>query len=823
MRGVPVFLSATITVILIVVLSIQLPVKDTKTPRMGAFLSPQKGFWQNAESSDVSYNATLSFPGLFGNSEVYFDDRLVPHIYAENETDAYFIQGFVHAKFRLWQMEFQTYAAGGRLSEIMGARASGKDFLAIDRFFRRLGMVYAAEQSLKTLESDPVTRTELDSYTAGINAYIHSLTPAKYPLEYKLLDYAPETWTNLKTALFLKYMSYDLAGFEQDFQMTNAKSVFTQAQFEKLYPYGQDSLDPIFPKGSLFAKAGLSLKVPGNADSIYFNFKPSIDPKDSAVKPDPDNGSNNWAVHGSKTASGRPILCDDPHLSLNLPSLWFEMQISTPSFSSYGVSFPGSPSIIIGFNNDIAFGFTNAMRDVRDYYEINFRDKTHEQYWYNGEWRKTMFRNEVIRIKGQPDYIEKIAVTIWGPVMYDQEYPDKLNTNKCYAVHWKAHDGTNELKTFNQLDHARTFNDYLVAISNFKCPGQNIIFASKGGDIAIKQQGEFPAKWRRQGDFVMPGNDSSYAWQGNIPQDENLVMLDPQRGFVSSANQYPYDTSYPYYLGGSYPPYRGMQINRKLSSLSKITPTDMQALQTDNYNVFAEMARPVLYKYLDTSKLNGEEQNYLGQVMQWNLRNDPQEKGPSIFTSWWDSLMVVVYDDDMHRSKLPLPLPEQSTLLESMIKDPLYEFADDINTTKKETLSDDVLAAFKKAFPTWQDAEKNNRLVWGRFKDAGIKHLLGIPSLSRLHLMTGGGLHVINATKQFHGPSWRMVVHLRDETEAYGVYPGGQSGNPGSKYYDNFVDTWAAGKYYRLKFLNRDQARKMNGKGKLVFSKSTKT
>ncbi|MDB5231311.1 MAG: penicillin acylase, partial [Chitinophagaceae bacterium] len=233
MRLVSTLICAIITVALVVVLSIRLPVKNSKTPRLGAFLSPQKGFWQNAEATNAQFNAELKFPQLQGKSAVYFDDRMVPHVYADNETDAYFIQGFIHAKFRLWQMEFQTYYAGGRLSEIMGETFSGKNLLESDRYFRRLGMVYGAEQSLKVLENDPVTKTELDSYTAGINAYIKSLSPEKYPLEYKILDYAPEPWTNLKTALFLKYMSYDLAGYEQDFQMTNAKSVFTKAQFEK--------------------------------------------------------------------------------------------------------------------------------------------------------------------------------------------------------------------------------------------------------------------------------------------------------------------------------------------------------------------------------------------------------------------------------------------------------------------------------------------------------------------------------------------------------------------------------------------------------------
>jgi len=815
-------LCAAITVSLIVVLDMQLPAGESKTPRLGYFLSPQKGFWQNAEADNKQFDAAIQSPLLEGPVNVYLDERLVPHVYATKENDAYFVQGYLHAKFRLWQMEFQTYAAGGRLSEIMGAQSNGSDFLAIDKFFRRLGMVYAAEQSLKVIEADAEAKAQADAYTAGVNAYINTLGEEDYPLEYKLLNYKPEPWTNLKTALFMKYMAYDLAGAEDDFEMTNAKSVFTKEQFEKLYPYGQDILDPVIAKGTPISKSGLMVRKPAAADSLYFDFKKQDSvPVANLIKPDKDNGSNNWAVAGSKTKSGRPILCNDPHLGLNLPSIWFEMQISTPEYNAYGVSFPGTPSIVIGFNDSCAFGFTNAERDVRDYYEIKFKDSTMQEYWFDSAWKQTSFRDEIIHIKGAPADTEHIAMTVFGPVMYDRFYDNKLHNGKAYACRWKAHDGSNELRTFNQLNKAKNYSDYEKAIATYQCPGQNMLFAAKNGDIAIRQQGQFPAKWKGQGDFVMPGEDSSYLWQGMIPDSMNITMRNPARGFVSSANQMPYDTSYQYYLGGSYPPYRGFFINWRLSSMQDITTGDMQQLQTSNYNVFAKLAQPVLAKYIDESKLDDKEKTFYQSFRSWNLKNDASEKGATVFTVWYDSLMSLVYNDEFSQTKLPLMQPVQSTLLEAITKDSLYEFIDDINTPEKETIVDIVTLAFKKAAQTLQSADSAHKLAWGKFKDSGIRHLLRIPQLSRLHLIAGGGNHIINAYKQFHGPSWRMIVELTDETEAWAVYPGGQSGNPGSKYYDNFVDTWLAGKYYKIAIVSEETIKKQHHlTGVMHFSKS---
>ena len=822
MRKIPFFLSALCTIGLVFLLNARLVIKGSKTPRMGFFFSPQQGFWANAEALDAQFNADIQSPLLQGKVEVYLDERLVPHVYAEKENDVYFAQGYLHAKFRLWQMEFQTHAAGGRLSEIMGAESGGTNFLNVDKFFRRLGMVYGAENSLKEMEKDTLIKSCADAYTAGVNAYISEMRKSDLPLEYKLLDYQPEPWTNMKTALFLKYMSFDLAGFEEDFEMTNAKQVFTKEQFEILFPYGQDSLDPIMPKGTIFQQAGLVITPPKNADSAYLQFKLPVLVADTTIKPDPLNGSNNWAVAGSKTASGRPILCNDPHLSLNLPSLWFEMQLQTPNFNAYGATFPGSPCVIIGFNEHAAFGFTNAMRDVRDYFEIQFKDTTMQEYWYDSAWTKTTIREEVIKIKGQPDNVEKIAMTVFGPVMYDKNYKDKLGTGKYWACKWLAHEGSNELRTFNKLDHAKTYADYEDAISTFKCPGQNMIFANTNGDIAIRQQGKFPAKWLRQGDFLMDGTSAAYDWQGYIEDSLNITMHNPERGFVSSANQYPYDVkTYPYYLGGGYALERGNFINKQLTAMQGITPKDMQALQNNNYDLFAQWAAPSLLKYIDETKLNEDEKKYVTLLRNWNYYDNADEKGASVFSAWFDSLKVYMYQDELAQSDKPFPSIDRTTLMESLRKDSNYVFADDIRTSQKETIADMVLLAFRKAYPTWEKADKEDKLAWGYYKNASVNHLLKIPALSTKNLYSNGSWSCINAYKTTHGPSWKMVVHLTDGIEAYGIYPGGQSGNVGSQFYDNSVKDWSIGKYYTLHLYTPAQAAAFNNRrGKITFSKS---
>ena len=811
MRILPLIISAAITTGLVIVLNTKLLLPAP----LGKLLSPQHGIWQNAESAAEDFKLDLKFPQLKGKVDVYLDERLVPHVFAEQENDVYFVQGYLHAKFRLWQMELQTHAAAGRASEIIGDKA-----LQHDREFRRLGMGYAAELSLKEMEQNATTKVSCDAYTAGVNAYIATLTESQLPIEYKLIGYHPEPWTNLKTALFLKYMSYDLSAHEDDIEMTNAKNYFSEADFNLLYPIKQDSLDPIIPKGTLYSAPKVAVKQPASADSLYFKNKDALMLNEQ--KPDKENGSNNWAVSGAKTKSGAPILCNDPHLGLNLPSLWFEMQLSTPAYNAYGATFPGAPSIIIGFNDSCAWGVTNGGRDVRDYYEIKFKDDSRNEYWFNNAWKKTEFRIETIKIKDKPNFVDTVAYTVFGPVMYDKSFSgNRVANKKYYAVKWSANAPSNELYTFNLLNHAKNYSNYLEATSYMHNPGQNFAFATKTGDVAMRTAGLWPAKWKGQGDFIMPGTDSSFMWQGMIPADETPFQYNPVRGFVSSANQKPADSTYPYYLGKDYPPYRGIIINRKLTALNNITPQDMMALQTSNYDVFAEMARPLFLKNIKDSSFSADEKKYLSMLKTWNLNNGINETGPSIFSMLWSNFEHVVFDDEFKKAPSVINRPFESSLLEGVLHDSLYKFLDNIETPEKENLSDDVTKAFKNAVVQIKEIDKAGRLSWAKYKDTRVTHLSKVLTpFSRFNVPVGGGTHCINATKNDHGPSWRMIVSLTAVTEAYGIYPGGQSGNPGSKFYDNFIDKWAEGKYYALWMMQPGESKDPRVKWKMNFSKS---
>jgi penicillin amidase len=787
-------------------------------PSLGPFLSPQQGFWQNADPADKDYNQDLKLPGLKGKTTVYLDGRLVPHVFAEQEADAYYAQGYLHAKFRLWQLEFQVMFGAGRLSEIVGN--DDPRILKIDRAQRRLGMVYAAEQSLKTMEADPVGKSYFDAYTAGINAYINDLSASELPIEYKMLGYRPEPWSNLKTALFIKVMSKDLAGYERDLEFTNEKSVFSVEQMKLLFNDLSDSSLPIVPKGTVFEAPGIVPQKPATADSLYFGKDTTLHVEDPA-KPRRENGSNNWVVAGTRTASGAPILCNDPHLTLTLPSIWFEMQLHTPTMNAYGATFPGAPGVIIGFNDNIAFGFTNAMRDVRDYFTIRFKDASKKEYWFNNQWTPTTLRIEEIKVAGSATVYDTVAYTHFGPVMYDESFTNEVTGNKALAVKWAAHEGSNEAAVFFKLDRAHNYDEYLDAIKGLHTPGQNMIFASKTGDIALWAQGKFPARWEGQGLYVMPGEDTSYDWQGYIPQAENPHIVNPPEGFIQSANQRPVDSSYPYFIPGNYIVPRGRTIFRALEQMQQATPQKMMALQTSYYNSLAHDAVPLILRNIIIERIDDRERRYLEYLQQYDFQAGMLSPGTTVFETVMDSLQSVLLGDELSRVPAPKKWPDDQTLVEILLRDSAAFFVDDIRTVEKETLPEQVTAAFKKAAAALQ-AGGDAGLSWQSHNNPMIYHLLRIKvdPLGHGKLNVGGTGNTPNAVYGNHGPSWRMVVQLTETTEAYGIYPGGQSGNPGSRFYDNFTNDWSEGKYYTLWMMQASEARDPRVKWIMTFNPS---
>ncbi|EAZ79782.1 penicillin acylase family protein [Algoriphagus machipongonensis] len=756
-------------------------------PPIATLIDPNHGFWQNMISEDDLAETEVLLEGLNSPVQIVYDKNLIPHIFAQNEEDLYKAQGYVTAKHRLWQMEFQTRAAAGRLSEIVGDVA-----LELDRMTRRKGLGYGAELGMDFLkESDPETLRYLEAYASGVNQYINSIGPGQLPVEYKILNYRPEEWTPYKSLLLLKYMSDMLVG-DRDLEYSNLRKILGEQMLNKLYPDYPKDADPVIESDKVWEFEPLEIQKPDSLE--YPDDLLSMKPLE---QPLPGTGSNNWAVAPSKTKNGHPILANDPHLSLNLPSLWYAIQLTTPDYSVKGASLPGALGVISGFNENIAWGVTNATKDARDWYKITFQDEQRKAYKYGDQWRPTNFRIEEIKVKDQDAFLDTVVYTHYGPVVYDKSFrSERQDVN--FALKWTVHMGSNEQKTFLLLNKATNHEDYNVALDNFTAPAQNFVFASKNGDIAMRIQGKFALKWPEQGKFFMDGADPRMEWQKFIPNEQNPSTLNPNRGFVASANQHPVASSYPYYVfDNSYEHYRNRRINGKLREMEDITVEDMKKLQFDDFYFQASEALPTMLNLLggDYSK-EGNTEKYIKQLKEWDYYADPNQKAPTLYYVWWGKLYNQIWQawDDFGVSVVKPNSYQTIQLLKNEPNDSIFDLE---KTQEIENAKSHVLKSFEMMVKEISDWEQNEGdYAWANFKQTSIQHLVPqFKSFSETNVYTGGGAGIVNATSERHGASWRMVVELGDKPTAFGIYPGGQSGNPGSKYYKNFIPVWAEGNY----------------------------
>ncbi len=809
-------IKAFITLGLTAVLVWALQTQFGPIPPLGKFLNPVTGFWQNAENKRIISQRELKLPRLQDEVTIKYDEHRVPHIFAKNEHDLYYAQGYVTATDRLWQMDIQTRSASGRLAEVVGAKA-----LETDRYHRRMGMVYGAENSLRAMMQDPKTRQAIEAYTDGINAYVHNLDVRDYPIEYKLLNYKPEEWKPINCAFLLKLMSETLSGGSDEFLMTNTLNKFGTAVTQDLFPDHNFQEDPIIPKGTPWNFK--PLPVP----TVSASFKAQMAANGKPTGKVEGIGSNNWAVAGSKTASGYPILANDPHLRLSFPSIWYQIQLSAPGINVYGVSLPGAPMIIIGYNDKISWGVTNTDADVLDWYQIKFKDANKNQYWHNNQWNNVSHRTEVINVRGEQPVTEKVIYTHYGPVVFEDSVSKKSNPNlpAGAALRWIAHDGSNDLKTFYLLNRSKNYTDYRKALTFYTAPAQNFIFASAGKDIAITPNGKFPLKFADQGKFILDGTDKANDWQGWIPAEQNPTVKNPPRGFVSSANQSLTDKTYPYYINWQFGPYqRGTRINTRLAAMNRITVDSMRLLQTDNYSITARDILPTLIAQIDTSKLDRNQLKALDILKQWDKRYDANSIGASIFDAWWRKVYNLTWKDEFGDEQANLQWPSRDRTIKMLLTQPRAKWFDDSNTPGVETAEDIVSAAFNQSVNELSVKHGRPGLgwQWGKIGPTSIDHLAALKGFGTGNFESGGSSNIVNAIHEGAGPSWRMVVQMGPSVKGYGVFPGGESGNPGSFYYTDMLQTWKEGQLNELLYLRSAEEKSERIKSVTILKKSDK-
>ncbi|MHB9147452.1 MAG: penicillin acylase family protein [Candidatus Amoebophilus sp.] len=778
-----------------------------KIPPIAKFLDPFQGFWQNSEAKPMQLPSNLSLAGLEDAVNIYFDENLIPHIQAKNDKDLYFAQGYITAFHRLWQMEFQTHAAAGRVAEVVGPVA-----INYDRLQRRKGMVYAAKNALDKVQKDPVINEIVTAYTAGVNAYISSLNYKKLPVEYKLLAYTPESWTPLKTMLVIVQMADNMSGYEQSLQHIHAFHLLGEDKFSFLFPDYDLAHEPIIPKNTPWNFKPLNLK-PSSIDTkieLDNKFVPIPDSQvPNKIQALPNNGSNNWAVSGKKTVTGRPYLASDPHLNLRLPSIWYGIHLQSPSVNVAGGALPGTPGILIGFNESIAWGLTNAAWAVRDWYAIDFKDNTKAEYCYDNLLLKSQFLVEEIKVKNSESVFDTVVYTHLGPIVYDDNFTDP-NHCKNLAMKWVGHHPGNEILAFYLINRAKNLQDFEHALQYHHVPVQNFAFASVQNDIAMEIAGKLPARWKNQGKSIMPGNSLACEWQCYIPISHYPKIINPKHGYISSANERATDKSYPYYYHQFYAEsYRNRRINQVLSQLTKVDDKAMMRLQNDNYNLAAQENLSLLLSYLDTAQLDTPQQQAYQTLLDWNFLNEAEQVAPSIFRAWQNQLSDMLWSS-FYNYQLSLQKP---TFFQTMYIIKNHANSNHLELGTYQNLQALITDSFKKAvrsLQAWQ-VEHKKLYKWRDYHAISIPHLAQIAPFSISNLCIGGGESIVNANEGSHGVSMRIIVSLDKTPKAWFIYPGGQSGNPGSPHYTKFIDDWCKGRYINLSIVVPDASKRVSG------------
>jgi penicillin amidase len=769
-------------------------------PALGPLLDPFAGFWQNGGRSD-EIPKTLDVAGLREEVRVAWDERRVPHIFARNDHDLFLAQGYVAATLRLWQMDFQSRYTAGRIAEIVGRAGLRQDI-----FNRRFGLPSAAERALAAFRGDPRAWEVLEAFTAGVNARIRGLRRKDLPVEFKILGYGPEPWTELKCALLLKAMSYGLTAYNRDAAMTRMKGWGGDwdRALERLFPFRPPLVDPVIPPGTPwdFTPAAVTggaagpaaggAPAPAKADGSGDGTRPAL-------------GSNNWAVSGRLTRAGVPILCNDMHLELSLPAVWYEVQLAAPGLNVRGVAFPATPLVVAGYNEHIAWGFTNGTDDVLDWYDITFKDATRAEYLFGGEWLRSEVREERIKVRGGGTVVDRVVSTRHGPIV---RWPDEpafpnMDVPAGAALRWLAYDPSDEFATLGALDRAAGYDGFVAAIKSWKCPALNFAYADRDGTIALWHNGAFPLRRPGQGRFVLDGAEPADDWGGWVPRDQVPHVKDPARGFVSSANQAPADESYPYYLGWDYASYeRGARINEILGAARDITPEDMIRMQADVVDIRARAVLPTLLEVLRGRAATETERRCAEELAGWDYEARAAAIAPTVFRQLWAEINRLTWDDETTAAMGPMDRPASQVVVDLILHEPGAPWFDDRTTPEREAFPEIAERAFHEAATNLEKrlGPFGDAWRWGRVKGTEIRHLARIPGFG-LKLETDGAGQVIDAIDAVWGPSWRMVVELGPVVRAWGNFPGGQSGEPGSKYYDDRVDDWAAGRPYELVFL----------------------
>jgi penicillin amidase len=781
-----------------------------RLPPLGPLLDPARGTWATLRAAELPADASARIPGLQAPVEVAYDVRGVPHIYAANSRDLYRALGFVVARDRLLQLDLQTLAGSGRLTEVAGVRA-----LRADRQTRQLGLPVGAERRWAALAPTSESRLALEAYSAGVNAWIDQLTPTTLPLEYRLLHRAPPRWQPINTLYLQARMSWTLAYSDAEFVRARTAALVGDSAAQALFPVHSSIAEPIIPAARRYGPLPLArVPDPGAPDAGAAQAAERLTELAGALGIAPARetaggalGSNNWAVSPSRSATGHALLAGDPHLDLTLPSIWYEVHLVVrDSIDVYGVTIPGTPGVVIGFTRDAAWTFTNTGADVLDVYAEQADDATRPtRTRLDKGWRPVSDHVEEYRDpSGALLHVDTIPWIRRGPMVRDN--------GGWVSLRWTANEGGDEVGAFLRAAHAHSTADVFRAFEQYRAPVQNLLAADRTGVIAIRSIGRIPRRPKSaRGDVIQDGSSTASDWVGDIAIDSLPTAVSPAQGFLASANQEPFDPrEHPEYLGTNWEaPWRAERINTLLRNDPSVTTEDMRRFQTDPGSAHADRFVPYLLAAVRNEaalkRASSEAIEAARLLGQWDRQYTRDDHRAVLFTTTMERLGPMLWDElALHTDQAgglvtgwPYRLPS-STILAQLLEQPTSPWWDDRSTPTPEHRDEILARAMASAYTALlasRGSPERAGWAWGNVRQATINHLLRLPALGRSGVSVAGGIATISPSTGdgTHGASWRMVVDLGTPLRAWATYPGGQSGNPISRHYADRVRQWQFG------------------------------
>lgn len=793
----------------------------------------------------------LQVKGLQDKVEVIRDSWGVPHIYARTMHDLFFAQGYAQAQDRWWQMEFFRHTCAGRIEELTGKKAS---LVNTDVYLRSLGLYKVCRQEYNMYTPDQ--RAPLDAFAEGVNAYISGKSPQQLSVNYTILGltgvkFKVEPWTPLDSLAFAKLMAVDL-GLSRDTEVARTKLYATLGaeMTEKfLVPAWPNGLKPtiMLPEDvqSLMKGlpgAALAAEQPPHGlafANISSDPAPDLSPVLGATE---GAGSNGWAATGSMTQSGRALLANDPHLGIGMPSIWCEVALHCSQageqapFDVAGFTFATSPGVVVGHNNDIAWGTTNVYPDVNDQYMLKINPANPLQYEWNSQWRDMTVREETINFgDGKPAVTIKVRETHLGPITNENRIDAKtgemqgFNNSDPLALHWTALEPSNLSLAIIGLDRARNWDDFRAALKNWDVPSQSVLYADRQGNIGYQMPGKIPIRPKGYtGQTPAPGWTDEYVWKGYVPYDLMPRIYNPARNFIVASNQEVGTPEYYDFLktqtgadtnpnfGSRYNKWNyGYRAQRTYDMLKQMAPNSMatyRTIQCDDKYLPALEVLPYLARLNFTDKEVADARDWL---VKWDGVCSEDNPHAALYAEFWMRLTKNVFQNKLGPAINSEGGDKEMWAVSLLVQAPEDKWWDDPATPAKVETRDDVLArSFSEGYAAAVAALGKDRSQW-RWGKLHVANFISTPLgasgigpiesiVNKSNVPVDGNGECVNSQMWMASsgdfssrsiPSMRMIVDMSDLTRCESINSTGPSGNPGSPGYTNMIESWRTGKY----------------------------